>query len=94
MVSNVTSLLKIVKTVEDKTQQGTRALEAAIDAIGIEIKVRLKRFQCQRCVLFIPFSLLFRGFLLSELLYRFTISTRKRLSFRFSFKCDLFKTEL
>ncbi|XGW23184.1 hypothetical protein V3C99_005435 [Haemonchus contortus] len=38
MVSNVTSLLKIVKTVEDKTQQGTRALEAAIDAIGIEIK--------------------------------------------------------
>ncbi|VDN22388.1 unnamed protein product [Cylicostephanus goldi] len=39
MVSNVTSLLKIVKTVEDKTQQGTRALEAAIDAIGIEIKV-------------------------------------------------------
>ncbi|VDO80456.1 unnamed protein product [Heligmosomoides polygyrus] len=40
MVSNVTSLLKIVKTVEDKSQQGTRALEAAIDAIGIEIKVR------------------------------------------------------
>ncbi|KAK6047872.1 vinculin Binding Site [Cooperia oncophora] len=38
MVSNVTSLLKIVKTVEDKAQQGTRALEAAIDAIGIEIK--------------------------------------------------------
>ncbi|KJH51637.1 I/LWEQ domain protein [Dictyocaulus viviparus] len=38
MVSNVTSLLKIVKTVEDKTQQGTRALEAAIDAIEIEIK--------------------------------------------------------
>ncbi|CAI4221289.1 unnamed protein product [Auanema sp. JU1783] len=38
MVTNVTSLLKTVKSVEDKQQQGTRALEAAIESIGQEIK--------------------------------------------------------
>ncbi|KRZ04679.1 Talin-1 [Trichinella zimbabwensis] len=38
MVTNVTSLLKTVKTVEDEHQRGTRALEAAIEAIGQEIR--------------------------------------------------------
>lgn len=38
MVTNVTSLLKTVKTVEDEQQRGTRALEATID--GIESEVR------------------------------------------------------
>lgn len=38
MVTNVTSLLKTVKTVEDEQQRGTRALEATID--GIEGEVR------------------------------------------------------
>ncbi|VDN06084.1 unnamed protein product [Thelazia callipaeda] len=37
MVTNVTSLLKTVKTVEDEHQRGTRALEAAVEAIGQEI---------------------------------------------------------
>lgn len=37
MVTNVTSLLKTVKTVETNEQQGTRALEAAIESIGQEI---------------------------------------------------------
>lgn len=39
MVTNVTSLLKTVKTVEDEHQRGTRALEAAIEAIAQEIRV-------------------------------------------------------
>lgn len=39
MVTNVTSLLKTVKTVEDKAARGTRALESAIEAIGQEIRV-------------------------------------------------------
>lgn len=38
MVTNVTSLLKTVKTVEDEHQRGTRALEATIEAIGQEIR--------------------------------------------------------
>lgn len=38
MVTNVTSLLKTIKTVEDESARGTRALEAAIEAIGQEIK--------------------------------------------------------
>ncbi|CAD6186281.1 unnamed protein product [Caenorhabditis auriculariae] len=38
MVSNVTGLLKTVKSVEDKQQQGTRALEAAVDAVTFEIR--------------------------------------------------------
>ncbi|CAJ0573825.1 unnamed protein product, partial [Mesorhabditis spiculigera] len=38
MVSNVTSLLKTVRSVENENQQGTRALEAAIDAINQELK--------------------------------------------------------
>lgn len=38
MVTNVTSLLKTVKTVEDEQQRGTRALEATIDGIDGEIR--------------------------------------------------------
>lgn len=39
MVTNVTSLLKTVKIIEDEHQRGTRALEAAIEAIGQEISL-------------------------------------------------------
>jgi hypothetical protein len=39
MVTNVTSLLKTVKTVEDEAVRGTRALESTIEAIGQEIRV-------------------------------------------------------
>jgi hypothetical protein len=39
MVTNVTSLLKTVKAVEDEHCRGTRALEATIEAIGQEIRV-------------------------------------------------------
>ncbi|XP_055955771.1 talin-2-like isoform X4 [Patella vulgata] len=38
MVTNVTSLLKTVKTVEDEAVRGTRALESTIEAINQEIK--------------------------------------------------------
>ncbi|CAG5121597.1 unnamed protein product, partial [Candidula unifasciata] len=38
MVTNVTSLLKTVKSVEDEAVRGTRALESTIEAIGQEIK--------------------------------------------------------
>lgn len=38
MVTNVTSLLKTVKTVEDEQQRGTRALEATIDCIEGETR--------------------------------------------------------
>ncbi|KAK2183018.1 hypothetical protein NP493_327g02013 [Ridgeia piscesae] len=38
MVTNVTSLLKTVKTVEDEAARGTRALESSIEAISQEIK--------------------------------------------------------
>jgi len=41
MVTNVTSLLKTVKAVEDEHTRGTRALEATIEAIAQEIRVRL-----------------------------------------------------
>ena len=33
MVANVSSLLKTVKSVEDKALRGTRALESTIDAV-------------------------------------------------------------
>uniref|UniRef100_A0A1I8G7J8 Talin_middle domain-containing protein n=1 Tax=Macrostomum lignano TaxID=282301 RepID=A0A1I8G7J8_9PLAT len=36
---NVTSLLKTVKTVEDESCRGTRALEAAIDSVNQELKM-------------------------------------------------------
>ncbi|VDN86309.1 unnamed protein product, partial [Brugia pahangi] len=39
MVTNVTSLLKTVKTIENEHQRGERALEAAIEAIGQEISL-------------------------------------------------------
>jgi talin len=38
MVTNVQSLLKTVKTVEDDTARGTRAVESAVEAIAQEIK--------------------------------------------------------
>ncbi|BFZ14072.1 hypothetical protein BsWGS_17114 [Bradybaena similaris] len=38
MVTNVTSLLKTVKTVEDEAVRGTQALESTIEAISQEIK--------------------------------------------------------
>ena len=40
MVTNVTSLLKTVKAVEDEHTRGTRALESTIEAIAQEIRVR------------------------------------------------------
>ena len=45
MVTNVTSLLKTVKTVEDESARGTRALEASIDAIqqDLHVSARLLR---------------------------------------------------
>lgn len=39
MVTNVTSLLKTVKAVEDEHTRGTRALESTVEAIGQEMKV-------------------------------------------------------
>lgn len=39
MVTNVTSLLKTVKAVEDEHTRGTRALEATVEAIAQEIRV-------------------------------------------------------
>lgn len=41
MVTNVTSLLKTVKAVEDEHTRGTRALEATVEAIMQEMKVSL-----------------------------------------------------
>ncbi len=38
MVTNVTSLLKTVKAVEDEQTRGTRALESSIEAIAQEIR--------------------------------------------------------
>ena len=38
MVTNVTSLLKTVKAVEDEHTRGTRALESSIEAIAQEIR--------------------------------------------------------
>ena len=37
MATNIASLIKTVKTIEDENSRGTRALETAIDAIGQEI---------------------------------------------------------
>lgn len=39
MVTNVTSLLKTVKAVEDEATRGTRALEATIEFIKQELTV-------------------------------------------------------
>jgi len=53
MVTNVTSLLKTVKTVEDEHQRGTRALEAAIEAIEQEIRVNKMGILCFMLVMYI-----------------------------------------
>lgn len=39
MVTNVTSLLKTVKAVEDEHTRGTRALESTVEVIGQEMRV-------------------------------------------------------
>lgn len=39
MVTNVTSLLKTVKAVEDEATRGTRALEATIEFVKQELNV-------------------------------------------------------
>lgn len=40
-MTNVTSLLKTVKAVEDEATRGTRALEATIECIKQELAVRM-----------------------------------------------------
>lgn len=49
-MTNVTSLLKTVKAVEDEATRGTRALEATIECIKQELTVRvsdrLNHFYC------------------------------------------------
>ena len=42
MVSNVSSLLRAIKTVEGSSQRGAQALEAAVNAIDLAVKVRKK----------------------------------------------------
>lgn len=56
MVTNVTSLLKTVKTVEDEAVRGTRALESTIEAIGQEVKVREQGFPGYLCRIIQIFS--------------------------------------
>ena len=51
-MTNVTSLLKTVKSVEDETVRGTRALESAMEAISQEIKVGC----CSTCLCMCCFS--------------------------------------
>ena len=48
MVTNVTSLLKTVKSVEDEAAKGPRALEQTISSIKQEMRVSLMkhRFAC------------------------------------------------
>ena len=46
-MTNVTSLLKTVKSVEDEATRGTRALESTIEAIGQETKVTFCAHFCQ-----------------------------------------------
>lgn len=45
MVTNVTSLLKTVKAVEDEHTRGTRALESTVEAIGQEMRVSCNNVQ-------------------------------------------------
>lgn len=45
MVTNVTSLLKTVKAVEDEATKGTRALEATIEHIKQELTVSPQELQ-------------------------------------------------
>lgn len=44
MVTNVTSLLKTVKAVEDEHTRGTRALESTVEVIGQEMRVKYYYF--------------------------------------------------
>ena len=39
MVTNVTAILRTVKSVEDEPQRGTNALEATIESIGQELRM-------------------------------------------------------
>lgn len=48
MVTNVTSLLKTVKAVEDEHTRGTRALESTIEVIGQEIRVKINKFKVKK----------------------------------------------
>ena len=44
MVTNVTSLLKTVKAVEDEHTRGTRALESTVEAIAqVGLKLRFSK---------------------------------------------------
>lgn len=73
MVTNVTSLLKTVKAVEDEHTRGTRALEATIEAIAQEIRVGLDRIIHSVSVLS-RYNHLYLGFLkLSWRKFDFTI---------------------
>ena len=47
MVTNVTSLLKTVKAVEDEHTRGTRALESSIEAIA-QVRLRTSILEAQR----------------------------------------------
>lgn len=40
MVTNVSSLLRTIKTVEESGQRGSQALEAAVNAIDIAVRVK------------------------------------------------------
>ena len=70
MVTNVTSLLKTVKAVEDEHTRGTRALESTIEAIAQEIRVcftislgLLKIWRCEDfSIWFLGQNLAFLGF--------------------------------
>lgn len=53
MVTNVTSLLKTVKAVEDEASRGTRALEATIECIKQELTVR-PQTQKTWCTNYVP----------------------------------------
>ena len=46
MVTNVTSLLKTVKAVEDEHTRGTRALESSIEAIA-QVRLRTSILEAQ-----------------------------------------------
>lgn len=50
MVTNVTSLLKTVKAVEDEHTRGTRALESTIEAMGQEMRVNIYFYYFQYLV--------------------------------------------
>lgn len=50
MVTNVTSLLKTVKAVEDEATRGTRALEATIEYIKQELTVSTQQVSLQLAV--------------------------------------------